>query len=154
MNIIDHASFSALIDDIWSTALSLNTQQTQAANIFDNMPSYCGVVGIIGDWNGGVLVQTTEKHARDLASIIFEKKPNEVGLAELDDIVGELANMLGGNVKAMLAVPCKLSLPTVTKQAAGEFNLPKEDILLSAVIEAQGEPIKIIFFKTTKKEGV
>jgi hypothetical protein len=33
------------------------------------------------------------------------------------DVAGEVANMIGGNLKALLPEPCRLSLPKVTKEA-------------------------------------
>jgi len=39
----------------------------------------------------------------------------EVTSDEIGDALGELANVLGGNVKAMLPAPSTMSLPTVSE---------------------------------------
>ncbi|MCU0705946.1 MAG: chemotaxis protein CheX, partial [Fimbriiglobus sp.] len=43
----------------------------------------------------------------------FDTPSAEVTPAELADALGELANMVGGNLKALLPDGCRLSLPSV-----------------------------------------
>lgn len=148
MTIIENDTFKKLINDIWLTVLSLQTHPTQETMISDQS-SYCGSVQISGDWCGGVAVQTTEAHARYLASIAYGKKLNEVDTSEVSDIIGEIANILGGNIKGLIPASCNLSLPTVTTGNFTKFDLPEYDILLSAMLESEGQPIKVIFFKKT-----
>lgn len=45
---------------------------------------------------------------------MFQMPVEELDEASIADALGELANMIGGSVKATLPPPCQLSLPSVT----------------------------------------
>lgn len=73
-----------------------------------------GVVQITGDWAGAVTVQTTERFAAQAAALLFAIDAAQVSPDDIADTVGELANVVGGNVKSGLAGALQLSLPAVT----------------------------------------
>lgn len=66
-------------------------------------------VSIAGAWTGYVDVRVSRARAGRLAARLFGR--DAVGPDELRDGVLELANILGGNAKALLPGPCDLSLP-------------------------------------------
>jgi CheY-specific phosphatase CheX len=72
-----------------------------------------GFVEIDGPWRGRVTVSCSEQLATTITAQMFEMDPAETTKAELVDAMGEIANMIGGNVKALLPGPSKLSLPLV-----------------------------------------
>ena len=51
---------------------------------------------------------------RVLAGAMFGTDPGDLGLDELTDALGELANMVGGNLKLLVAPPAALTLPAVS----------------------------------------
>src|SRR4051812_23190559 len=63
---------------------------------------YIGTVHITGPWAGSVVVECPAPFGRLVAASMFGSEPDEVTEDELVDVVGELANMTGGNVKALL----------------------------------------------------
>jgi chemotaxis protein CheX len=74
-------------------------------------------VHIDGAWNGVVMVQCPMVLGEALAAAMFGS-PREGGLAKVEtadlrDALGELANIVGGNVKALLPSPSHLSLAAV-----------------------------------------
>ncbi|OLF06895.1 chemotaxis protein CheX [Actinophytocola xanthii] len=72
-------------------------------------------VAIMGAFEGHVIVQCTTQASRDVASVLFEMPTEEVSEAEIGDALGELANVLGGNLKSMLPGPSTMSLPRVAE---------------------------------------
>jgi chemotaxis protein CheX len=74
-------------------------------------------VSITGPWNGHLMISMSEDAASLVAGLLFELEPADVGVSELADAIGELANVVGGNVKAMLPEPSTLSLPQVVVDA-------------------------------------
>lgn len=70
-------------------------------------------VSISGDWSGLLSVVLTAAGARHVAGRMFQLPAGEVCDDDLSDAVGEVANMIGGNVKAMLAGEHRLGLPVV-----------------------------------------
>jgi chemotaxis protein CheX len=69
-----------------------------------------------GAWQGGVVLACGQHTAQRLASVMFAI-PGPVGEEDMGDAVGELANVLGGNVKSLLPQPSAISLPVVTSGA-------------------------------------
>lgn len=70
------------------------------------------LVAITGTWNGAVLVDCPHALATDLAAMMFALDVAAIDPDHIDDTLAELANMIGGNLKALLEPPCRLSLPT------------------------------------------
>lgn len=64
------------------------------------------------------VVRTETAAAHELTRALLMMTPDEeVGPEDLTDAFGELANVVGGNVKSLLAAPAVLSLPTVAAHA-------------------------------------
>lgn len=79
---------------------------------------------ISGDWKGAVSVQCSDSSARRVAASMFGCAEAEVDADQLVDALGELANMMGGNLKSVLGVSCALSLPAVVAGDAMRVSLP------------------------------
>jgi chemotaxis protein CheX len=50
-----------------------------------------------------------------VAATMFDTQPEVVTDAEVVDALGELTNMIGGNIKSLLPAPSQLSLPMVAE---------------------------------------
>lgn len=72
-------------------------------------------VTITGAWSGDVSVRLSPSLATRLAREILEVDPTSPDDGGVRDVVGEVANMIGGNLKALLPEPCRLSLPRVVR---------------------------------------
>lgn len=72
-------------------------------------------VQISGGWQGAVVITCTRSVAEAIAASMFAMDPGTTSAAELDDAMGEMANMIGGNIKGRLPGPSQLSLPTVAE---------------------------------------
>jgi chemotaxis protein CheX len=70
-------------------------------------------VDITGSWEGTVSLSMPKDLAVSAAAVMIGVPEEDVPPGELRDAVGELANMLGGNVKGILPGTNKLSLPRV-----------------------------------------
>lgn len=70
-------------------------------------------VHLTGDWNGAVLLECDGRQACSFASRFLSMGPFEQVDDVVRDVLGELANMIGGNVKCVLAVGIRLSMPSV-----------------------------------------
>jgi CheY-specific phosphatase CheX len=56
-------------------------------------------VQLSGDWNGAVLLQCTRRQACRFAGLILSTPPPETVDDNVRDVLGELANVIGGNLK-------------------------------------------------------
>lgn len=98
-----------IAENIWETLFS----EPLAVDADDSAiadPAVTGAVLIDGAWNGAVLLQVELPLARLLAGQLFQGDPST---EDVRDTVGELANMFAGNIKALLAEPSSISVPTV-----------------------------------------
>lgn len=87
-------------------------------------------VSISGAWRGAVEVRISRALAARLVREVLQAEPCSTDDPDVRDIVGELANMIGGNLKALLPEPCSLSLPSV----ANEGRPARVDLLQAFVL--------------------
>lgn len=70
-------------------------------------------VDIGGAWRGSVVTSCPSALAAKLAGILLQAEPDRVLAQHVCDALAEIANMLGGGIKALFPAPCTLSLPSV-----------------------------------------
>lgn len=70
-------------------------------------------ISIAGGWNGSLVLRVSRRLADDVAARLFATAPDAtVSDTDVLDVLGELVNVVGGNVKALLPGPNTLSLPS------------------------------------------
>lgn len=96
-------------------------------------------VDLHGDWAGRASVTTEHGTADDLARALLQMAPDEpVGAADLQDAFGEIANVVGGNVKALLPTHGALGLPQVSDTDPG---LPGSVVLTEVALDWRGRAL-------------
>jgi chemotaxis protein CheX len=82
-------------------------------------------VEVVGPWTGVVVLTCGRSTAEELARcLLAEHAPPVLDAEDIEDALGELANVVGGNVKAVLPGPSVLGLPDVG--SAPEPGLPAD----------------------------
>ena len=78
-------------------------------------------VEVVGPWTGAVVLTCGRSTAEELSRcLLAEHAPPVLAAEDIQDGLGELANVVGGNVKAVLPGPSVLGLPEVgSAPAAG-----------------------------------
>ncbi|MFD2091251.1 chemotaxis protein CheX [Blastococcus deserti] len=78
-------------------------------------------VEVVGPWTGAVVLTCGRSTAEELSRcLLAEHAPPVLDPEDIEDGMGELANVVGGNVKAILPGPSVLGLPEVgTAPSAG-----------------------------------
>jgi chemotaxis protein CheX len=108
---LEPADLKSLVDEIWSSLLAPPPVDADlSAYVGEAMAGY---VKISGGWDGHVVVETSRDGAVAIASTLFDAPEHDLGPADLDDAVGELANIVGGSVKSCVEGHSTLSLPWV-----------------------------------------
>jgi len=79
------------------------------------------VVHWIGAWNGAVLLECDRGLACRLAGRFLGMEPPDTVDEVVRDVFGELANMIGGNMKCVLTPGIHLSMPSVLD--GGDYSL-------------------------------
>ncbi len=99
-----------------------------------------GCVHLSGAYTGSIMLQCSGPAARDAAAALFSMQPADVTQTEVVDAIGELANMVGGNVKSMLPGPSALSLPAVVH---GQLAVPGAQVVREVQLTWRGEPLVV-----------
>jgi chemotaxis protein CheX len=99
-----------------------------------------GCVYLSGAYTGSIMLQCSPLAARDAAAALFSMAPADVTQVELVDAIGEIANMVGGNVKSMLPGPSALSLPSVVQ---GQLTLPGTQVVREVALLWRSQPLVV-----------
>jgi CheY-specific phosphatase CheX len=84
-----------------------------AAPWFPSGERLTAAVHLAGDWNGAVLVECDRGQACRFAGRFLSMDPPSTVDDVVRDVLGELANMIGGNLKCVLTPGIRLSMPSV-----------------------------------------
>src|ERR1035441_5371457 len=68
---------------------------------------------LAGDWNGAVLLECDRRQACRFAGRFLSMDPPDTVDDVVRDLLGELANMIGGNLKCVLTPGIRLSMPSI-----------------------------------------
>ena len=105
--------------------------------------TFTGCVQITGAWEGAVTVHCSEELAKALTAAMFMVDPSDTSAEEVTDALGELANMVGGNVKALLPEPCRISLPAVADGMDYRLSVPGARPVTAVTWTCNGEPLMV-----------
>jgi CheY-specific phosphatase CheX len=104
----------AIVGFVFNTMLGMSAEAVSGEWAVQNR-SVTAAVYFAGEWKGAVMLECS----RDLAFALTEKLADVAKPTELDesvrDALGELANMVGGNLKAILPKGVSLSMPMVVQ---------------------------------------
>jgi chemotaxis protein CheX len=130
-----------LAENVWSTVLGMDLGASEA-ELAAGTPTVVGSVGLVGEFDGSFEVRVTEATARRAAAAMFAMDPSELADSDVRDAIGELANIAGGNLKAILGDGCALTMPTVEK---GEWAPPSGDEQTVTVHGVENERVQHVF---------
>ena len=106
------------INEVFDTMLSMQVSVTDAGPRPGMEGSrIVGLVSLVGDVVGSVAVCVDTDFARIITAAMLGMDPNDLEEEEIHDVIGELSNMIGGDLKSKLCdsgFPCKLSIPSIT----------------------------------------
>ena len=135
------AAVVAISTDVWSCFLADDELFPALEPRAATGHGYVSSVTVTGAWTGHVILELTEAAALRAARVMVGS--DEVGHGEVVDAVGELVNMIGGNLKGLVLQPSQLGLPLTVK---GDIETaPGRDVLFSCVADLDwaGEPVRV-----------
>lgn len=108
------AEVTRIVEDVFRTMLDMRVEQCPKAS--SPAPgTLTASVHFAGEWRGAVLLQCRPAQAFVFTSrLMAGVRPIRVD-ADVRDVLGELANMLGGNLKSVLPPGVALSMPSVVE---------------------------------------
>jgi chemotaxis protein CheX len=109
---ISPAELAHIVKSVFGTMLRLGVEECAE-------PWYAGgnrlisLVHLAGEWTGALLLECDQMQARHFTGRFLSKDPPNRVDDVVRDVLAELANMIGGNMKCLLTGRTQLSMPSV-----------------------------------------
>lgn len=132
---------AGLMEDIWMSTLGLTTRPAESGGgeVLSGA-TLDGIIHITGDWQGAVAVQVPRAMAALIASKMLSLGDVPPTLEDMQDALGEVTNMTGGNIKTLMPGSCHLSLPAVVEGMNYSIRVPSAQVISRLVMECEGLP--------------
>lgn len=141
---IDSDGVQQIVEEIWTSMLGMDVESAAAA-VDDGGREICAAVQITGGWQGAFIIECPEASALAFTAAMLGYEDGDVPPEpEVHDVVGELANMAGGNLKAIVGEESRLSLPTVASGAGLDINILGATELVRLDLVAGGSPFCVV----------
>jgi chemotaxis protein CheX len=113
------SELAQIVGSVFGTMMSLEVGES-ATPWFAGGGRLTSAVHLAGDWNGAVLLECDQRQACRFAGRFLSMDPPETVDDVVRDVLGELANMIGGNLKCVLT-GTRISMPSVVD--GSEYSL-------------------------------
>lgn len=134
-----------IAQDVWASFLQLELEQVAHVPLTGRTVTGCVLVS--GEWQGSVFLEVPAQHATAAAEAMFAADAGSLSADEVSDALGELTNMVGGNVKSLLPAPSKLSLPSVAEGESYTVRVPGAVLLDRVALACVAGPLHISVWK-------
>ena len=112
-----------------------------------------GCVTVTGAWQGSVLLACPAQLARMAAAAMFDLPAEQLDDREVADALGELTNMVGGNIKSLIPGPSRLSMPAVTVGASPTVEPPRAALVTTLSLACEGLPLTVSVWRDGPEPG-
>jgi chemotaxis protein CheX len=153
---VNENDLAEMVEQVWMSYLDPEGVNPLIPTYDENQPSEVhSSVSITGSWTGHVVYACSTAAARHAAACFLAMELDEVSQEDLSDVLGELANIVGGNVKAMLPAGCFLSLPQVVLAPETATKYPNAARISGVYGLWEGEPVNVSMWQSSSdmKEG-
>jgi chemotaxis protein CheX len=141
---VNENDLAEMVEQVWMSYLDPEGISPLIPTYDQNQPSEVhSSVSITGSWTGHVVYACSNAAARRAAAAFLAMEVDEVSQEDLSDVLGELANIVGGNVKAMLPPGCFLSLPQVMLAPEATTIYPNTERISGVYGLWEGEPVNV-----------
>jgi len=108
-------------------------------------------IHLAGDWNGVLALECGQEQACAFAArFLSMEKPERVDEV-VRDVLGEMANMIGGNLKCVLAGGLKLSMPAVVDGADHNLRVCRAGIVERLVFECVEGVFSVVVLREQRR---
>jgi chemotaxis protein CheX len=134
-----------VIKTIWASLFELPLDLGGAGQLGPG-PLVTGRVQIVGAWDGAVMLVCPAPLACTLAQQMF-RADSPPTVDEVRDALGELTNMIAGNVKALLPGPSQIVLPVVTVGSDDHVNVLDNSAVTTVAFTCDGQPLLVTLLR-------
>lgn len=138
--LVGREEVTAIATDVWASLVGFDEHLTPLAQPQAHLPldALSAWVLVVGPWSGSLVLTCAPATAAALTRAVLRADDDEE-LTEEDvaDALGEVANVIGGNVKALLVEPSSLGLP----QVGPGMEAPAGHVVLQLDLAWRGQPV-------------
>jgi chemotaxis protein CheX len=146
---VDENDLAEMVEQVWQSYLDPEGLSPLIPTYDENQPSEVhSSVAISGSWTGHVVYASSTVAARRAAAAFLAMDMDEVSQEDVADTLGELVNIVGGNVKAMLPPGAHLSLPQVEMAPESTARFPNTERISGVYGLWEGEPVSISMWQS------
>ncbi|MFN7994824.1 MAG: chemotaxis protein CheX [Bryobacteraceae bacterium] len=109
-----------IVESVFETMMNLPAEES-GIPWFPGADRLTAAVNLTGSWMGAVLMECDRIQACRFAGRFLSTDPPETVNDDVRDTLGELANMIGGNLKCIMTSGIRLSIPSVVD--GGDYSL-------------------------------
>lgn len=131
-----------IVTEVWTSMLGIDAERLEVHPKIEG-PAVAGSVGVSGAVEAQISLEMTAEAAQQFAGLMFGLAVDEVSDDDVADAVGELTNMVGGNVKSLIADSGMLSLPVVAQGKPPTLRVVGGQVLLQDMYVADGNLILV-----------
>ncbi|MEM6471457.1 MAG: chemotaxis protein CheX [Planctomycetota bacterium] len=128
-----------MVGDLFTSMLGMQIDTTPREICEIKEDDILASIQINGDHRASVFVYTSLDLASVIGCAMFGQEPDEIEKADVLDALGEVVNVIGGNIKGVIDKECSLSLPCV---GVSEGVCPSGDV--HATYQLGGQPISVV----------
>ncbi|MBK7722262.1 MAG: chemotaxis protein CheX [Austwickia sp.] len=131
-----------IVTEVWTSMLGLEAERLESPGKIEGK-AIAGSVGVSGGMEAQISLEMSEEAAMKFAGLMFGLEPDAVSDDDVADSVGELTNMVGGNIKSLIADSGMLSLPVVAQGRVPTLRVVGGQVLLQDTYLADGNLILV-----------
>jgi len=137
-----------VVASVWDTALGLPALPREGHDLTGSHDhGVLGRVRITGAWEGVVAMSGPSRLAAECSALMYGTEPQDLTEAEIRDGWGELVNMVGGHIKALVPPVSRLALPLVGPNRNAAYREPDCKVLNEVVFACQGSRMRVTVLK-------
>lgn len=134
---------------VWSTLLGFDIQPKSGSFNISSENTITGSVQISGKWNGVISLYLPSDLVSRITETMFSLESGQATLETKKDAIGEMINMIGGNIKSMLPQPSTLSTPIFSMEGESQ-QFPFTKRVTQCEFICKGNPFALSLYEQVK----
>lgn len=130
---MDKSLINELICKCWLDTTHLPIHSVEVEELTNKNDLYIASVIFSGKIQGSMTIATGQVLAKKIASVMFDCEMDSVSFDDIRDSIGELVNILAGNIKSDFFGDCELSSPLVMQGGDAILSVLGSDVVFQKI---------------------
>jgi len=145
MNATYDSQIEQIVQMIFDTMLATQMFRAEHESVSE-LHRLLGTVQVTGELPVSIILGVSDGVARASAATMLHVPVNEVTNVDERDVVAEIANMIGGNLKSLLPGTTQLSLPTVVEGLNLGLQVPGAELIDDVMFQCDNGSLRVRVF--------